>query len=75
MTIICSACSWPAPALISEHGPVRYWRCVCGQWLVSEEATVTAAPGGNDFAPTPAPCGRPRSGADDVRRVDIPGHV
>ncbi|MGW5749699.1 hypothetical protein [Nocardia rhamnosiphila] len=50
MTITCSACSWPEPALISEHGAVRYWRCVCGQWLVSEADAVTASPGGSDLA-------------------------
>ncbi|MGW5382175.1 hypothetical protein [Nocardia sp. NPDC003963] len=50
MTITCSVCSWPDPVLISEHGAVRYWRCVCGQWLVSEAGTVTASPGASDLA-------------------------
>lgn len=54
MTITCSACDWPAPTLLSEHGTVRYWRCVCGQWLVSEADTVTAALGNSDFAVVPA---------------------
>lgn len=49
MTITCSTCSWPDPTLISEHGVVRYWRCVCGQWLVSEVDVVTATPGASDL--------------------------
>ncbi|MGW0179568.1 hypothetical protein [Nocardia sp. NPDC003345] len=50
MSIVCLSCSWPAPGLVSAHGVVRYWRCVCGQWLVTEEDRVTAAPGPSDLA-------------------------
>lgn len=57
MAIMCVACDWPAPTLLSEHGTVRYWRCLCGQWLISEANTVTAAPGGSDFQAVPV---RPR---------------
>ncbi|MEU4314563.1 hypothetical protein [Nocardia sp. NPDC024068] len=50
MTIVCLSCSWPAPGLVSAHGAVRYWRCVCGQWLVTEDDRVTASPGPSDLA-------------------------
>ncbi|WP_280406840.1 hypothetical protein [Nocardia carnea] len=64
MTITCSACAWPAPTLLSGHGSVRYWRCLCGQWLVSEADTVTATPGSSDFAVARGRGGRnPRASA------------
>lgn len=49
MTVTCTACSWPTPTLLSAHGTVRYWRCVCGQWLVTEAESLTATAGGSDL--------------------------
>ncbi|MEU0541342.1 hypothetical protein ABZ319_15870 [Nocardia sp. NPDC005978] len=45
MTATCPACSWPAPALVSAHGSVRYLRCVCGKWLIEEHDAVLATAG------------------------------
>lgn len=53
MTVTCPRCSWPDPAPISAHGPVRYWRCPCGQWLVTEAGALAAAPGPGGFAAAP----------------------
>ncbi|WP_330252619.1 hypothetical protein OG874_42315 [Nocardia sp. NBC_00565] len=45
MIAICPSCSWPSPTVVSAHGSVRYLRCVCGQWLVSEHGSVVATAG------------------------------
>lgn len=50
MSATCPACSWPAPALVSTHGRVRYLRCVCGKWLIEERETVLATAGDSAFA-------------------------
>ncbi len=49
MDVTCPACSWPAPALVSSHGTVRYLRCVCGQWLIIDAGLVVATTGNSMF--------------------------
>lgn len=58
MNVTCPRCSWPDPTPISAHGAVRYWRCLCGQWLVTEAGTLAAAPGLTAPADHVASCGR-----------------
>ncbi|WP_454199220.1 hypothetical protein [Nocardia sp. Marseille-Q1738] len=57
MIAACPACSWPAPVPISAHGPVRYLRCICGQWLISEYGTVVATAGHSTLGDETMPSG------------------
>lgn len=56
MLATCPSCSWPSPTLVSAHGSVRYLRCVCGQWLISEHGAVVALAGRGGFAEPAADC-------------------
>ncbi|WP_406236797.1 hypothetical protein [Nocardia sp. NBC_01009] len=66
MIATCPSCSWPAPALVSSHGPIRYLRCVCGQWLVSEGGAVVATAGISVFSDS--------SSAEYSAPVTLPEH-
>ncbi|WP_431957601.1 hypothetical protein [Nocardia lijiangensis] len=50
MSAICPSCSWPSPTVVSAHGTIRYLRCVCGRWLISQHGTVIAAAGDSSLA-------------------------
>lgn len=41
MSAACPACSWPSPMPVSQHGSIRYLRCVCGTWLVAHTGGVS----------------------------------
>ncbi|WP_155981537.1 hypothetical protein [Nocardia sp. BMG111209] len=45
----CPSCAWPAPAVVSAHGAVRYLRCVCGRWLIEQHGALVAVAGGSAF--------------------------
>ncbi|MEV0294693.1 hypothetical protein [Nocardia sp. NPDC050710] len=55
MITTCPSCAWPAPTLVSSHGSVHYLRCVCGQWLVSDNGTVVARAGSSSLVTGDAP--------------------
>lgn len=74
MPATCPTCSWPDPTLVSAHGTVRYLRCVCGQWIIEDHATVIATAGESAFAAAPADSApsahhRARSARLTVRRL------
>ncbi|MGV9613093.1 hypothetical protein [Nocardia xishanensis] len=50
MSAICPSCSWSSPTVVSAHGAIRYLRCVCGRWLISEDGAVIAAAGDSSLA-------------------------